>query len=110
MAGWIGWDELGGQFAGGSPVVGRNADGRLEVVADGPGAHGPELFHVWQTAPNNGWSSIDSLGAPPGEFLDSPAVARNADGRLELFAEALTPNDHPLWHTWQLLPGGPWII
>jgi hypothetical protein len=57
MAGWIGWDELGGQFAGGSPVVGRNADGRLEV-----------------------------------------------------FAEALTPNDHPLWHTWQLLPGGPWII
>jgi hypothetical protein len=108
MAGWMGWDELGGQFAGGSPAVGRNADGRLEVFADGPGAQGPELFHVWQMAPNSGWSSIDSLGAPPGEFLDSPAVASNADGRLEAFVRVGLMSSGALWHIWQLTPNGGW--
>jgi hypothetical protein len=40
-------------------VCGRNEDGRLEVFARGTDN---ALWHIWQTAPNNGWSSWASLG------------------------------------------------
>jgi hypothetical protein len=39
--------------------VGRNADGRLETFGVGKDNG---LWHIWQTAPNNGWSSWASLG------------------------------------------------
>ena len=41
------------------PICGRNADGRLEVFARGTDN---ALWHIWQTAPNNGWSGWASLG------------------------------------------------
>src|SRR5437868_5342696 len=56
------------------------------------------LMHIWQTAPNNGWSDWDGLGVPHPEFRSpdgrfvygmlatAPSVNRNADGRLEVFA------------------------
>ena len=45
----------------GSRVGGRasNADGRLEVFVRGTD---DALWHMWQTAPNNGWSGWASLG------------------------------------------------
>ena len=57
------------------------------------------LWHIWQTAPNNGWSGWASLGG----HVDKPAVARNRDGRLEAL---VIGSDHALWHRWQLTPGG----
>src|SRR5690349_3086633 len=60
------------------------------------------LWHIWQTAPNNGWSSWASLG---GILTSSRAVGRNADGRLEVFVRG---TDEALWHIWQLTPGGAW--
>lgn len=39
--------------------VGRNADGRMEVFACGTDN---ALWHIWQTAPDNGWSGWASLG------------------------------------------------
>ena len=90
MPGWSGWAALGGQLAGGSPVAGRNADGRLEVFALSAGAAGPELVHRWQMSPGDDWSDWDNLGAPPGGFLDALTVAGNADGRL---AKCLSPLD-----------------
>ncbi len=36
----------------------NNADGRLEVFARNTNY---ELYHIWQTAPSNGWSSWDSM-------------------------------------------------
>ena len=37
----------------------NDADGRLEVFARGTDN---ALWHIWQTAPNNGWSGWASLG------------------------------------------------
>ena len=51
-------ESLGGVIF--APVVGNNADGRLEVFVRGTDG---ALWHIWQTAPNNGWSGWASLGA-----------------------------------------------
>ncbi|HST57824.1 MAG TPA: hypothetical protein VLK84_03980, partial [Longimicrobium sp.] len=87
------WPALAVQMA--QPVVSNNQDGRLEVFGCGPKN---DLVHVWQTAPNNGWSSGASLG---GVITSRPAVIRNADGRLEVFARG---TDGALWHIWQTKP------
>src|SRR5581483_466929 len=102
MAGWSGWASLGGSLSGGTPAVGRNADGRLEVFAEAPGAQGPELAHVWRdpSSPTL-WSGWASLGAPPGQFLGFPAVGRNADGRLEAFVRVGLMSTGDVWHIWQ---------
>lgn len=93
-----GWQPLGGALTS-EPVAGSNADGRIEVFARG--ADGA-LWHVWQTAPNGGWSGWASLG---GTVVGTPAVVGNADGRLEAFARGA---DGALWHIWQTAPNGGW--
>lgn len=114
---WSDWSSLGtpavnlanSPALGSSPTVAANADGRLEVfVAGGDGA----LWHVWQTAPNNGWSDWSSFGTPGGLTSASnpalaPAVAANADGRLEVFIAAGFPSGE-LWHVWQTAPSNGW--
>ena len=115
--GWSDWDSLGiphpeyrapDGFAIGdldsAPAVGRNADGRLEVFAVGSAnTFQADLVHIWQVAPNSPWSGWASLG---GRWkLTAPAVGRNADGRLEVFARA---EDDSLWHIWQTAPSSGW--
>ena len=87
MPGWSGWAALDGNLGGGAPVVGRNADGRLEVFAFEIGG---ALWHAWQDATSpTGWSGWDSLGGAP----DGPTgVARNADGRLKTLVEGQSPS------------------
>src|SRR5437764_14713936 len=98
---WTGWASLGGQLSGGTPSVARNADGRLEVFADGQGTAGLEVHHIWQTAPGGGWSAWGSLGAPPpGDVLGAIDVGRNADGRLEVFARFGAMSAGVIWHIW----------
>jgi RHS repeat-associated protein len=106
--GWAGWVPAApGSAITSDPVVGINADGRLEVFARGTDG---ALWHNWQTAPGGpGWSGWASLG---GIFPISGAaafnvavVARNADGRLEVFARG---TDSALWHNWQTTPGDGW--
>ena len=53
------------------------------------------LWHMWQTAPNNGWSGWASLG---GVLTSNIGVGRNADGRLEAFVRG---SDNALYHIWQ---------
>jgi subtilisin family serine protease len=72
--------------------------GRLEVFARGADR---ALWHIWQTAPNNGWSGWDSLGG----WIDRVELARNADGRLEVFARGA---DGAVWHNWQTAPNNGW--
>ena len=109
MSNWYGWASLGGQLAGGQPIVAQNADGRLEVFAEVPGASGPELGHAWQLTPNGAWSGWDSLGAPTSmQYLGGSAIARNADGRLEAFARVGLMSTGALWHVWQTAPNGGW--
>jgi subtilisin family serine protease len=61
-----------------------NADGRLEVFSVGSGGC---LQHVWQTAPNGGWSAweymCDGLA-----IVSEPVAILNAGGRAEVFAVA----------------------
>jgi hypothetical protein len=113
--GWSAWQSLGHPDARlpiGFLVLARNADGRLEFVVPASNDVGDQrdLWHRWQTAPNNGWSGWASLGAPPDDFLGPLAVESNADGRLELFApEAFAGGDQEVWHRWQRAPGGQWV-
>jgi hypothetical protein len=102
MTGWSGWGSLGGQLEGGRPVVGRNADGRLEVFALGQTATGPELSHIWQDAGStSGWSDWASLGSPPGQFMSALDVGQDADGRLEAFTRVGLMSSGVSWHLWQ---------
>src|SRR5436309_2313686 len=99
MTGWSGWAALGGQLGGGSPVVGRNADGRLEAFATSAGAAGPELLHLWQTSAGGDWSDWANLVAQPSASLTQGiAVQRNRDDGLEVFAAA---TDGAIWHIWR---------
>lgn len=106
---WTGWTSLGGQLDGGTPAVGQNADGRLEVFSDGQGASGPEVRHIWQTAPGGGWSAWGGLGAPPpSDLLGAIDVGRNADGRLEVFIRVGAMSTGVIWHIWQTAPNNGW--
>jgi hypothetical protein len=105
---WTGWTLRGGPLDGSTPAVGRNADSRLEVFSTGEGQQGPELWHLWQTAPNGGWSAWDSLGAPPGDFMGVLAVNSNADGRLEAFTRVGLMSSGVIWHIWQTAPNAGW--
>jgi Common central domain of tyrosinase len=83
----------------GSTRVAQNGDGRLEVFIRGDDN---AVWHIWQTAPNSGWSGWATLG---GVIHGRPVVFQNADLRLEVFARG---DDNALWHTWQVSPGGAW--
>lgn len=73
----------------GKPVIGKNADGSLEVFA--VNAQG-ELRHRWQKESNGDWSSWSHLGAG---FLPGIAVANDAAGRMEVFA--VNGTNQTLW-------------
>jgi ligand-binding sensor domain-containing protein/signal transduction histidine kinase len=68
------------------PVVGRNADGQLELFEiDASG----ELRERWQKSSNGDWTSWLSLG---GAFQPGIAVANSPDGCLQIFAVNRTNN------------------
>jgi hypothetical protein len=87
-----------------SHVVGRNADGRLEIFAVG---EDNALWQKWQVAPNDGWSEWKTLGAPARDasLTDQFTVGRNQDGRQEVFAVG---SDGNVWQIWQTAPNGGW--
>src|ERR1035441_4099437 len=67
------------ESAAGRPVVGKNADGYLEVFkveADG------QLLHRWQKRASGDWSSWASLG---GTVLPGIAVVTKGDSPMEVF-------------------------
>ncbi len=84
---WGLWFGLGAGTSGlpnGAPTVLRGFDGRLHVFVRGAGAPGSVfggIDHLAQRTPNGEWTAWESLG---GNSTDDPAVAQNADGRLEV--------------------------
>ena len=71
------------------------------------------LWHRWEVTPGGGWSGAHSMGG----YLDQPLnVARNADGRVEVFGRGSgkvlmhiwqkSPNGSTGWSSWQSLGGG----
>jgi hypothetical protein len=102
---WSNWTSLGKPASTtltDSSVVASNADGRLEVFAQGADQ---ALWHIWQTTPNGGWSNWTSQGKPSGGIQGSLCLASSQDGRLELFAIG---NDGALWHIWQTAVNNGW--
>jgi hypothetical protein len=86
----------------------------LELFAAADNGRVRRAWFIWQRAPkaSTSWSSWAELKVPPelsgevGEGLYRPAVARNQDGRLELFMQGTDKN---VWHCWQSAAGaGPW--
>ncbi len=69
------------------------------------GMQAGSLWHVWQTAPSNGWSSGGSLGAPDSGLMGIVSVGNNHDGRLEVFGIG---GDRQLHHIWQTSPNNGW--
>jgi len=101
--GVIGFGVVYGDFDMiGDPVVGQNADGRLEVFVrrtDGT------VYHRWQTEITHEWSlGWSSLG---GNIQLNPHVASNADGRLEVFARGI---DDAVYHRWQTGSENNWNV
>jgi hypothetical protein len=82
---WTGWHRFGtpgpGDLFAAPAIRQRAADGCLQVFVIG----GDEaVWHRGQTAKNNGWSDLSSLGMPGGQAgaTRSPALALRDDGRL----------------------------
>ena len=94
--GWSGWGSLGGA-SGSAPVVGRNADGRLEVFTNTGGT----IYHVWQE-PGGGWMT-GCLQRHSVE-INRPTVAPNADGRfgsLRPQQRVAGSDGSYIFHAWQ---------
>jgi hypothetical protein len=108
--GWSQWETLGTPTADTALMnrfaVGRNQDLRQEVFAVGSDGN---IWQIWQTAPNGGWSNWREMGRPPTtpgiRPSDRITVERNADGRQELFVMG---GDDAVWHIWQVAPNGGW--
>ena len=82
-------------------AIGKNLDGRLEVFC----RNGGQIWHAWQTAPNNGWSGWTILNATFNHFIGDPVVTSNADGRLEVFC---IDEYNKIRHCWQIAPNAGW--
>lgn len=100
-----GWSSRGAQLTS-TPAVASNADGRLEVYArDYEGA----ARHVWQTAPGKGWAaawaSKRGTLAGSGAVETRLAMARNRDGRLQVFARF---QDNSIRYLIQKAANGAW--
>jgi hypothetical protein len=81
-----------------SPVIGRRADGRIEVVQTGPDGRIRQRTEV----PGGGWSPWKDFGD---RCVRAAKIATNADGRLEVFFLGV---DQRVYHRWEVTPNGPW--
>ncbi len=101
---WSGHIRLGssGLYMDSAPVVGRNANGALDVFFRG-GDNG--LWHIYQTSPGGAWSSEQRLGGSGLYLASAPVWGHQADGRQEVF---FLGGDNALWHIFQTAPNGSW--
>lgn len=101
--GWSDWQAHGspdGALLVGPVSAVTSADGRIEVfVVDVDG----QLWNIRQASANDSYSGWNFFGSPPGAALaDRPALARNADGRLNLFMRG---TDGALYQQWETAVG-----
>lgn len=86
---------------GSGPVVGRNADGRLEVFTSD---YDGDILHMYQLTAGGSWSGWSELPFSANFGLARPGVMNNHDGRLELFAQS----GSRMYHNYQVTPNGSW--
>jgi hypothetical protein len=97
----------GAALAPGGLVGAPSQDGRLELFAVDAGGN---LWHIWQTEVNGGWSDTApgwySHGTPPGTTCaGTPAIAADPNGLLNLFVVGADGN---LWQISQVQPSNGW--
>jgi hypothetical protein len=102
---WSQWESLAGGTVWSSVAVGRNAPGHLEAFIRR--LEDSALWHTWQQQFNAdgtvNWSNWQSLrGYFPVDGSGNPTVARNADGRLEVFIKGMGSYQGHLYHIWQV--------
>jgi hypothetical protein len=83
-------------------TMSQEQDGRETVFVYGSNA---EIYFIYQTATNNGWSGWVGMGQPPGGAYDEPTVGQNQDGRQELFVGG---SDGKIWRKSQVAPNSYW--
>ncbi len=104
--GWSNWEVVPGYLT--SVAVATNADGRLEVW--GVNTHIPDgnnnVFEKHQLWPGGSWSAWQGMSG----YLTTLGLARNRDGRLELFgANSHIPDSSSnVFQRWQLAPNSGW--
>ncbi len=76
------------------PAVVRNAQSELEVFIRSSVDN--TLYHAWQSSPGGGFTPWYKLGS--NNVSSNSAVARNKDGRMEVFYRG---SDLALWHLWE---------
>jgi hypothetical protein len=74
------WQRLAQSRSSDPPVIGYNADGRMEIFR----RDGNHVLHSWQFV-GGGWSGWYDMGGDLVDFSE-PAVANEADGRLVVAA------------------------
>jgi hypothetical protein len=95
------WSPMKDYFVTSAPsAVFESTTGKIALTARGRNLE--VVVATQQTAGSDVWSSWTSLG---GSVTSVPQIARNVDGRLEIFARGM---DNALWHTWQLSLAGSW--
>ena len=109
--GWSSWNDLSGSQIQPGFVIGQNLNGRLEIFGVNPDA---QVMTNMQTD-SGGWkgwtlltggAAASSHGASGAEHLrPNLAVARNLDGRLEVFGVGAGAY---VWHIAQQSPDGTW--
>ena len=114
--GWSNWTDMTGQPIEPGYVIGQDLNGLLEVFGL------DSQFGIWHNAQSDpvswtGWSQLNptqvhgsdtrsaKFGGNSGHQEGRLAVARDLDGRLELF---VLGSDHHLLQNAQQSPGGPW--
>jgi hypothetical protein len=102
-AGWSEWKGLGGSMAG-DPVVVTLADGVVVLLAVGDDQ---QLYSVERPGEGGNWSDLG------GDFVGTPAIGLNPNGRLEVFVRdtsgaihtAEQQSAHGGWSAWTDLGG-----
>ncbi|NIM95763.1 MAG: putative baseplate assembly protein [Anaerolineales bacterium] len=102
---WLGWHTLGMPDIAEKNLdlaVGRSKNGRLEVFTR---TESGKLWHIYQLAPNSGWSAWNDRGLPKANTKVSDLIVEsNHDGRFEVFVRG---SDNALFHIPQLLNNAP---
>jgi len=101
---WSSWFDLSGEHIKGGMVGIGNLDGRLEVF--GQGTSNGHVWHNYQTTAGGGWNGWADMGSSSSGLNPRLAIARNANGMLEIFGVDSGGN---VWHNYQIPgTGGAW--
>ncbi|BCL81322.1 hypothetical protein ccbrp13_37870 [Ktedonobacteria bacterium brp13] len=101
---WSGWSAIQtGVSLTGTPAVGLDSTGRLEIFARSPNGY---IWHNYQTSANGPWSTWNQLVSGY-VFSGDPAVGFDQDGRMEVFARG-SGSSESIWHSYQSSLNGPW--